>query len=482
MKKPYFLGLVLLAAALVSPASAADVKAPAARRQDIVYPALNPIRVPKPERFTLDNGLIVYLLEDHQLPMVTASVLTRAGSRWEPVEKAGLAGLVGAVMRTGGTATYPGDQLDDKLDSMGASIETGVGEDTGGGSISVLKEDAELGFTILADLLRNPAFPQDKIDLEKIALHDAVSRRNDDPGSIGGREFKRLLMGPQSAYGHLAEHKTINAITREDCVQFHKRYFQPETTMLGVWGDFNSADLKSLLQKTFGAWPKGGQPKAETPAVDAAAAQSSGIFFIAKNDVNQSWVRMGQVGGRLDDPDYFALEVMDTILGGGFSSRLFSKVRSDLGLAYSVGSNWAPGWDRPGLFVAAGSTKSQSTVQFLEAVRREIVQITQAEVTDEELRRAQDTILKGFAFEFDSAGKVVARLMRYEYFGYPADFLQKYQDNIAKVTRADVARVAKEHLKPEKFAFMVLGNAKAFDKPLDTLGKVTTVDITIPQE
>jgi zinc protease len=475
--------LVLAAALLTRPTSAAEAAGkPAERRQDIAYPPLNPIRVPSPERYTLDNGLVVYLLEDHQLPLVTASALVRAGSRWEPAKQAGLASIVGSVIRTGGTATYPGDQLDDQLDSLGASIETGLGEDSGGASLSVLKEDCELGFTILADLLRNPAFPEAKIELEKIALRDAISRRNDDPASIPGREFRRLLLGQQSAYGHQPEFKTIEAVTSEECRQFHRQFFQPENTMLGVWGDFSSADMKALIQKTFGAWPKGGQPKPEAPAIDEQAARTSGLFFIAKEDVNQTWVRMGQLGGKFNDPDFFALEVMDTILGGGFSSRLFSKVRSDLGLAYSVGSSWSPGWDRPGLFVAAGSTKSQSTIQFLEAVRKEVVNMTRTEVTEVELKRAQDSILKGFAFEFDAAGKVVARLMKYEYFGYPKEFLQTYQENIAKVTRADVARVAKTHLQPEKFAIVVLGNAKAFEKPLDSLGKVTEIDISIPKE
>ena len=461
---------------------AETAKKPAEHRQDLTYPPLRPIKVPTPERYTLDNGLVVYMLEDAQLPLVNAVVIVRAGSRWEPVEKAGLAGIVGAVMRSGGTPGHPGDQLDDQLDRMGASIETGISQGAGSASLSVLKEDTEVGFAILADLLRNPGFPEDKIELERISARDGIARRNDEPDGIAGRELRRLLLGKQSAYGHQPELKTINAITRQDCVQFHRRFFQPENTMLGVWGAFKASEMKALIQKTCGDWAKGGQERPVVPAIDEDAARTAGLYFIAKEDVAQSWVQMGHLGGQYNDPDYFALEVMDNILGDSSSSRLFSKVRTDLALAYDVRSSWAPGFDHPGLFVAGGSTKSRSTVQFLEAVRREVAQMTAAEVSAEELQRAKDNILKGFAFEFDAVGKIVTRLMMYEYFGYPADFLQRFQENIAKVTREDVLRVAKAHLKPERLAIVVLGNAKEFDQPLDKIGKVTEIDISIPKE
>lgn len=486
MKTPrFFLTLAVWAAVLAPLAGvsrAETAKPPAVHRQDITYPPLHPIKVPVPERYTLENGLVVYLLEDAQLPLVNAAVIVRAGSRWEPVDKAGLAGMVGTVMRSGGTPGHPGDQLDDQLDRMGAAVETGVAQSAGSASLSVLKEDTDVGFAILADLLRNPGFPEDKIELEKISARDAIARRNDEPEGIANREFGRLLLGKQSAYGHQPELKTINAITRADCVEFHRRYFQPENTMLGVWGAFKSGEMKALIKKSFGDWAKGGQTRPVIPAIDGEAARTAGLFFIPKDDVNQSWVRMGHLGGRLDDPDYFALEVMNNILGGSSSSRLFSKVRTDMGLAYSVGSSWSVGYDHPGLFLAAGSTKSQSTVQFLEAVRREVAQITAAEVSADELQRAKDSILKGFAFEFDAVGKIVTRLMRYEYFGYPADFLQKFQEHIGQVTREDVLRVAKKHLKPEGVAIVVLGQAKDFDQPLEKIGKVTEIDISIPKE
>ncbi len=453
---------------------------PAEHYQDLKYPPLNKIQPPTPERFMLPNGMTVYLVQDHELPLITVSAIIRVGSRWEPVEKAGLADIVGTVMRTGGTPTRNGDKLDEELDRLGASVETGIGEDAGGASVSVLKEDINLGLDILADLLQHPSFPQDKIELAKIAHRDAIARRNDSPGAIGRREFRRILFGKDSPYAHQTEYATIDAITRDDLVAFHQQYFQPENVILGVWGDFG-ADMKTRLEKVFGSWPKGGHPKPPVPEVDKDWQKRAGLYQINKEDVNQSRVLMGQLAGRRDNPDYYALDLMNQILGEGFASRLFSHVRSAQGLAYEVGSSWNAGWDRPGVFAAAGSTKSENTTKILTSIKNEIGTFIAGGVTDEELQRVKDSTLKGFAFEFDSTGKIVERLMRYEYYGYPSDYLSRYQENIGKVTRADVARVAKQYLKPEQFIVLVLGNTKDFDQPLSALGPVKDVDITIPK-
>ena len=453
---------------------------PVEHYQDLAYPPLNKIQPPKPERFVLANGMTVYLVQDHELPLITVSAIIRVGSRWEPVEKAGLADIVGTVMRTGGTPTRNGDKLDEELDRLGAVVETGIGEDSGGATVSVLKEDINLGLDILADLLQHPAFPQDKIELAKIANRDAIARRNDFPSGIAHREFRRILFGKDSPYAHQTEYATIDAITRDDLVAFHQQFFQPENVILGVWGDFG-AEMKSRIEKVFGAWPKGGHPKPPVPEVDPNWAKRAGLYLINKEDVNQSRVIMGQLDGRRDNPDYYALDLMNQILGEGFASRLFSRVRSAQGLAYEVGSSWAAGWDRPGIFSAAGSTKSETTTKILTSIKTELGTFISGGVTDEELQRVKDSTLKEFAFEFDSTGKIVERLMRYEYYGYPSDYLERYQENIRKVTRADAERVAKQYLKPDEFIVLVLGNAKDFDQPLTSLGPVKDVDITIPK-
>lgn len=461
------------------PAKAAPSKA-ARSYKDLKYPPLNQIQVPEPVRFELANGMVVYLVEDHELPLISAAAIIRVGSRWEPVNKAGLASITGTVMRTGGTASRPGDQLDEELDRLGASVETSIGEDSGRATVSVLKEDIDKGLAILADLLQNPAFPQDKIDLAKIQQRDQIARRNDNPNAIAFREFNRVLHGKNTAYGHIPEYDTIAAITREDLIAFHRQYFQPESVILSAWGDFNATEMRAKIEQAFGGWKRGGRPKPPVPEVDPGASRRAGVYFIRKDDTPQSWVVMGHLAGRRDDPDFYALSVMNQVLGGGFASRLFANVRSDQGLAYTVFSNWGAGWDRPGTFLAAGSTKTESTMKILTSIRREIANMAEAGASAEELARAKDGILKGFAFEFDSTSKIVQRLVSYDYYGYPRDYLQRYRANIEKVTREDVARVARQYLRTDQLAILVVGKEQGMDEPLSKLGPVTNIDVTIP--
>ncbi|MCS7315719.1 MAG: pitrilysin family protein [Bryobacterales bacterium] len=475
MERPVLLTF-LMASLVLAPAPA---QIPPSYKE-LKFPPLNRIEVPEPVRFELANGMVVYLLEDRELPLIEAAAMIRTGWRWEPQQKAGLAAIVGTVMRTGGSEKFPGDALDEELDRLGASVETSIGEDSGRASVSVLKEDIDRGLLILADILRNPRFPEDKIELAKIQQRDSIARRNDNPQAILMREFRRLIFGKDSPYARQPEYDTVNSITRADLVAFHREFFQPENVILAVWGDFQAAEMRKKIEQIFGAWPRGGRPKPPVPPVDPAAADRAGLYQIVKDDMPHSWVGMGFLGGRRDDPDYFALEVMNNVLGGGFASRLFNKVRTEQGLAYAVGSNWAAGWDRPGLFVAFGSTKTESTVQILESIRNEIRRLAEGGATQEEVTRAKDSILKGFAFEFDSTGKIAQRLVSYEYYGYPRDYLQRFRDGIEKVTTADVARVAAKYLDTRKLTILVLGKASGFEPPLTALGKVTPVDITIP--
>ncbi len=467
------------AATKAAPAKPAAQGQRALSYKNLKYPSINNIKVPEPVRFELPNGIVVYLVEDHELPTVTVRATIRGGSRLEPAGKTGLASIAGTVMRSGGSTTRNGDQLDEELDRLGASVETGIGQDSGYGSVSVLKEDLDKGLDILADILQHPAFPQEKIDLAKIRLRDGVARRNDNPNSIAFREFGRIVYGKDSPYGRITEYATIDAITRDDLIAFHKRFFQPENVMLGAWGDFDTAAMRAKIEKVFGSWARGNQPKPEIPEVDPAARDRSGVYSISKDDMQQSWVIMGMLAGKRNDPDYTTLEVMNEVHGGGFSSRLFSKVRTDQGLAYAVYSNWGAGWDVPGTFTAAGSSKPETTVKIYQSIRNEIARMADGGATEDELQRAKDGILKGFAFEFDHTGKIVNRLMTYEFYGYPKDYLQQYKAKIEKVTKDDIARVAKQYLTPDKFAVLFVGNGK-YEQPLTSLGEVKAIDVTIP--
>jgi zinc protease len=446
--------------------------------EQLKYPKLRDIAVPEVQRVTLPNGMQLFLLEDHELPLIYVSAMIRTGSVYEPADKIGLAGITGTVMRTGGTVSRTGDQIDEQLEQIAASVETGIGRSSGSAYMSVLKEDFGTGLSVLADVLMNPAFREDKIELAKINARTGIARRNDFPAGIASREFTKLIYGPDSVYARHTEYATIDSITRDDLVAFHKKFYHPNNTMLAVWGDFESGPMIEKIKAAFKDWPRA--DVALPPIADVNYEFRPTVNAVTKDDMNQSVVRLGHLGGMMSDPDYFALVVMNEILGSSFTSRLFKNVRSRQGLTYSVGGAYAADYDHPGVFYVACQTKAETTVQATEAMITEVRKMTQEEVTDEELALAKDSFLNSFVFNFDSRGEIVNRLMTYAYYGYPADFLQKTKENVEKVTKADVLRVAKAHLQPDKMQILVVGKPDELDKPLTTFGEVKTIDITIP--
>src|SRR5262249_45520220 len=245
-----------------------------------------------------------------------------------------------------------------------------------------------------------------------------------------------------------------------------------------VVGDFDSATMEARLRKLFADWPRG--PVTPAPEVPVTPPHP-GVYFVAKDDVNQSEIRMIAGGIRPDDPDYYAVEAMNQILSGGFASRLFSNLRTKAGLAYAVGGSVFANFDHLGLTILTMGTKSGTTAQAVEGLYKEIEGMITHPVTAEELQRAQDAIKNSFVFEYDSKAKVMNARATYEFHGYPADFLERYQKGVAKVTADDVDRVARKYLDKNKFAVLVVGNAADFDKPLSTFGALTTLDITIPK-
>jgi predicted Zn-dependent peptidase len=446
--------------------------------EGLVYPPLNQPQPPVPRRVELDSGMIIYLLEDHELPIVDISVQIRTGAIYEPEDKIGLAAITGAVMRTGGTTSKTGDELDEILENLAASVEVGIGGDAGTASMSVLKEDLDTGLAILADVLMNPAFREDKIELEKVQHRSSIARRNDSARSITSREFQKLIHGADSPYARTTEYDTINSITRDDLVAFHAKYFRPNNTILGVLGDFNSEEILDKIRVAFKGW----QPRAidlpEKPKVSEGMGRRVGL--VTKDDVNQTNIRMGHVGWLRSNEDYPALVVGCQILGIGFSSRLVNSIRVEKGLAYSVGNNYGAGYDVPGVFLIACATKSESTVTATEAILAEVERMRAEEVSDEELKQAIDGFMNSSVFDYDSKGEILSRALRYAYYDYPQDFVEQLMAGIRNVTKSDVQRVVAKYMHPDQFTILAVGKASDFDKPLDSLGEVTEIDITIP--
>ena len=272
---------------------------------------------------------------------------------------------------------------------------------------------------------------------------------------------------------------TSIASSATDLIAFYKRYFFPANVMLAVQGDFNAQEMRARIEKLLGEWDYKQPPVPPFPSVNAP--DSKGIYLAVKKDSAQTFFQMGHVGGLLKDPDFPALSVMSEIFGGSFGSRLFTNVRTKLGYAYSIGGSWGATYDHPGLFSISGSTKSANTVDAIEASRKELERIRTVEVTDRELETAKNTVQNSFVFSFDSPAKTLGRIVRYEYYGYPRDFIFQYQKAVAAVTKADILRVAKSRIQPELMAIVAAGNPDDFGKPLTTLGAVKNIDLTIPE-
>ena len=448
--------------------------------KDIKTPPLRSFTQAQPKRIELANGMVIFLQEDHELPLIRGSALIHGGSRNVTADKAGLVGILAGSWRTGGTESKTGDQLDDILESRAARVETSGSEDATRVSMDVLKNDFDFVFPVFVDVLQKPAFRQDKIDLAKTQARTAISRRNDEPQGIMQREAQKLGYGTDSPYARQPEYATINAITRDDLVAFHNRFVHPNNIVLGLAGDFDTATMEKKLRDAFSKWPRG--EKAPPPPAVSATSRP-GVYFISKEDVTQANIGAIHPATLLrSDPDYYAVVVMNEILSGGFSGRLMNEIRSKAGLAYGVGGGLGAGWDRPMLFNAFMGTKSQTTIQSVDLLKQQISDLQTKPFTADEMQHAKDTILNRFVFTVDSKEKVLNQRQQLEFYGYPADYWQKYQKGIESVTAADVERVAKKYVHPDQLAILVVGNQKDFEKPLATAyGKVTPIDVTIPE-
>ncbi len=447
---------------------------------ELTYKPLPELKLPPYEQFKLKNGMTVFLMEDHELPLVSGNLMVRTGSRNEANDRIGLASITGSVMRSGGTVKTPANPLNELLEQKAASIESGISVNAGTVSFSSLTEDLEPVFNLFADVIQNPALPQDKIDLTKFQVRGGIARRNDQANGILSREFRKLIYGETSPYARTVEYATIDRITQSDIQSFYQSQFQPENFLLGIIGDINPAEMRKTIEAKFGSFqPKTSSTK-PTQSQPIQQAKTSGIFFANKPELTQSSIQIGHLGGKVNDRDYPALSVMNDILNG-FGGRLFNEVRSRQGLAYSVYAAWSPQFDYPGIFVAGGDTKSESTVPFIRSVVKEIDRIRTEPVTAEELQRAKDSVINSFVFNFDDPAKVLSRVMRYEYFGYPKDYLFQYQKAVVATTVQDIQQAAQRNLKPSQLVTMVVGNDKAIVPALSTLNQsIKTVDITIP--
>ena len=438
----------------------------------MTFPQLK-FEIPKSERAVLPNGMVVYMLEDHELPLVNMTAYVHVGSIYEQAEKIGLAGITGAVMRSGGTEQTPPEKLDAELEFMASAIESSIGSESGNLSLATLAKNLDRTMELFAQVLISPEFREDRVTVALNKTFEALRRQNDDPKEVADRELRKALYAGHPL-GRVPTIDSVKRITRADLQEFHRRYYRPGTIILAVSGDFRKDELLARLEGLFGSWKN--EP-VDFPAVGAPAAEAKPEILLVRKEVSQTVIRMGEMGIDKNSPDLHALRVLDYILGGGFTSRLVQEVRSNQGLAYNVDSTVDVGRRFTGTILAETETKSGSTVKAIALIREIIAGVTTAPVTDQELALAKEYMINSFIFGFTKPDVIVNQQARLEFFGYPEGYLENYRDNIARVTREDLLRVARKYLHPDRMVLMVVGDDRKFDQPLTTLGPVREIKL-----
>ncbi|HJW85361.1 MAG TPA: pitrilysin family protein [Candidatus Brocadiaceae bacterium] len=431
---------------------------------------------PKAERVVLDNGMILYLLEDHDLPIFNVTARFKTGAVYDPQDKAGLASLTGHVMRDGGSVSMSADKMNEELEFLAASVETAIDRESGYASLSTLKKDIDNGLKIFADVLMHPAFPEDKISQRKDEVVESIRRENDNPMHISQREFRKILYDSAHPYSRKIDGTTesLAAITRDDIVAFHKKYFHPNNVIMGIAGDFNKDEIIKKLNVVFADWKKEAITFPALPKVERKYEKS--VNYIYK-DVNQSNVIMGHLGITRKSPDYFSVMIMNFVLGGGaFTSRIPGRIRSDEGLAYSANSAFQTSKDI-GIFFISCQTKLESTNRAISIALEELEKIRKAPITMDELVQAKETFTNQFVFRFTTSASIVGQMVDIEYDELPFNYFETYVEKVQAVTLEDIQRVANQYLHPDKIKILVVGNKEKFDKPLDSFGTVNVIEL-----
>lgn len=432
---------------------------------------------PEPERILLENGMVVYLLEDHELPLITVTASMRTGSWLDPADKIGLASLTGSVMRTGGGGGLTAQQVDEELEQFAGDVNISIGRQSGSASLDVLSKDLKRGLQIFAGLLRTPAFEPARVELAKLQAIEAIRRRQDNPGSVVSREFVKVLYGADHPTARESSIESVKRITKDDLVAFHQHTVHPNGMILGVTGDFKKEDMLAALREAFGDWKQGAVPDLKIADVPEQDASKPAIRFVNK-ETSQTHLRVGHLSIKESDPDYVPLAIANDILGGSsFRSRLFNDVRTKRGLAYSVGSRLNTGVHDQGVWLMRAETKLASTQEVVSRFVANIERMRTELVTDEELAEAKESYVNSFIFSFSSPSAIVSRLVELEYDGLPKDFIQQLREKVVKLTKEDILAAAKKHLHPDRLKIVAVGSGETLPKVLSTFGDVKEITL-----
>ncbi|MHB8883004.1 MAG: M16 family metallopeptidase [Thermodesulfovibrionales bacterium] len=407
------------------------------------------------EREVLPNGMILLHAEKKAVPIIKVVVAVKAGSTTESPDKAGLANLTADLLNEG-TLKRSSQEISGAIEFVGGALHTSGGADSATVTLSVLKKDVELGFDLLADVILNPAFKQEEVDRRKSILLSSIRQQKEEPGSIASKAFFKAVFGAHP-YGWPVEgtEESLETITREDVAGFYRTHYLPNNTIMAVVGDISRDELKGLLNKYFRGWQK--KEVFQNPLTAPEPVIGSHVVKISKK-TKQAHIMLGHTGFRRDNPDYYAVSVMNYILGGGgFASRLMDNIRDNRGLAYSVHSSFNA-MKQAGIFQAGLQTKNESANTAIGEILREMARIQTEPVSDRELSDAKAYLTGSFPLRLDSNSKMANFLAAVEMYDLGLDYIERYRDLIAKVTTEDVLRVARKYLHTKDYVLVVVGD------------------------
>ena len=453
-----FMFLFMMLSLFIEEAPAFDKKSSLPSPDKIQYESLR-FELPQAERIVLDNGIVLYVLENHELPLVNIGALIKTGNMYDPAGKEGVGELTAYVMRTGGTTKLKSAEVDKQLDLLAAPVSVSMSRESAQISFSILNNHLERGLDLLSQMIISPAFEREKFELARQLKHEEIRRLKDDPQGLAFQEFNRLIYRDDPR-GRFASYTSLDNIQRGDLIAFHNRFFLPNNTMFAISGDITRKQAVELFRKYFSPWEK-----ANLPADISAPIQKSkpGIYLIHK-EIPQSTVISGLYAASKIHPDYYAFAVLDFILGsGGFPSRIVNVVRNSEGLAYSAGSFYRARTDY-GIFGSYAFTKTSSTMKALALIDSELDKLKTRPITEKELNWAKKSIMDGFIFSFSTPEQIVWQQMNVEYEKLPVDYLLTYRDRIEKITVESINQAAAKYLDKTRNVVLILGDSKNLDK------------------
>ena len=411
---------------------------------------------PIAHREVLPNGIVLLVAERPAIPIVVVRVFAQAGAVLDPPDRPGLANLSGALL-TRGTAKHSGPELDSAIEFVGGSLSAGAARDGLTASLSVLKKDVGLGLDLLAEVLLTPTFPDDELKRKAAQIQAAIKRSEEDPGTVAGRALAKLVF-PSHPYGVPVEGtvESVGKLTRDDVVRFHRGYVRPDTTIIAVVGAVTVDEARREIVARFGGWKAPAEPPPTVSSVTPGATPQTQVI---EKELTQATILLGRQAIRQTDPDYFPLTVGSYVLGGGSASRLYSRVREEGGLAYAVYSYANPA--RYGAsFIVSAQTRTAEVPKVIEIMREELARMTREPVTERELKLAKDYLIGSFPLRLDTTSKVADFIVAVEEQGLGLDYADRYKERVAKVTAADVQRVAAKYFAPDTFNRVVVGAPK----------------------